>query len=85
MKPLYIIFPKTSSYVKNYDGQTECMYILIEDDDLLEKYKTICDKVSANIKKNLIASLSPITKFSETKINFIVMKLQIFTIKNFLR
>ena len=27
------------------------MYFLIEDDDLLEKYNTICDKVSADIKK----------------------------------
>ena len=28
--------------------------------DLLEKYNTICDKVSADIKKNLIASLPTI-------------------------
>ena len=27
------------------------MYFLNEDDDLLEKYNTICDKVSADIKK----------------------------------
>ena len=27
------------------------MYFLIEDDDLLEKYNTIWDKVSAGIKK----------------------------------
>ena len=27
------------------------MYLLIEDDDLLEKYNTIWDKVSADIKK----------------------------------
>ena len=27
------------------------MYFLIEDDDLLEKYNTICNKVSADIKK----------------------------------
>ena len=30
---------------------------LIEDDDLLEKYNTIWDNVSTNIKKNLIANL----------------------------
>ena len=28
-----------------------------QDDELLEKYNTIWDKVSADIKKNLIASL----------------------------
>ena len=47
------MLPKTSAYVKSYDGQTKWMYFLIEDDDLLEKYNTIWDKVSADIKKEL--------------------------------
>ena len=51
--PLPIMLPKTSTYVKSYDGQTKWMYFLIEDDDLLEKYNTIWDKVSADIKKEL--------------------------------
>ena len=45
---------KTSTYVKgygDYGGQTKCMYFLIEDDDSLEKYNTIWDEVSADIKK----------------------------------
>ena len=50
IKPLHIMLPKTSVYVKSYDGQTRWMYFLIEDDDLLEKYNTIWDKVSADIK-----------------------------------
>ena len=29
------------------------MYFFIEDDDLLEKYNTVWDKLSANIKKKL--------------------------------
>ena len=37
VKPLHAILPKTSAYVKSYDGQTKSMYFLIEDDDLLEK------------------------------------------------
>ena len=41
--------------------------ILIEDDDLLEKYNTVLDKVSADIKKNLIASLSAIENFQSIK------------------
>ena len=45
------MLPKTSAYVKNYDGQTKLMYFFIKDDDLLEKYNTIWDKVSADIKK----------------------------------
>ena len=51
VKPVNIMLPKTSAYVKSYEGQTEWMYFLIEDDDLLEKYNTIWDKVSAHIKK----------------------------------
>ena len=58
--PLHIIIPKTSAYVKIFDGQTNWMYVLIEYDDLLKKYNTIWDKVRADIKKNFIASLSAI-------------------------
>ena len=36
VKPLHIILPKTSAYVKSYDGQTKWIYFLIEDDGLLE-------------------------------------------------
>ena len=43
------MLPKTSAYVKSYNGQTKWMYFLFED-DLLEKYNTIWDKVSADIK-----------------------------------
>ena len=45
------MLPKTSAYVKIYDGQTKWMYFLIEDDDLLEKYNTNWDKVSSDNKK----------------------------------
>ena len=55
------MLPKASTYVKRFDGQTKWKYFLIENGDLLEKYNTIWDKVSADIKKSLIASLS-ITK-----------------------
>ena len=41
VKLLHLMLPKTSAYVKSYDGQTKWMYSLIEDDDLLEKYNII--------------------------------------------
>ena len=63
VKPLHMMFPKTSVYVKSYDGQTKWMRFLIEDDDLLEKYNTLWDKVSADIEKELIARLSTIKNF----------------------
>ena len=47
------MLPKTSAYVKSYHGQTKWIYFLMKDDDLLEKYNTIWDKVCADIKKEL--------------------------------
>ena len=54
------MLPKTSTYVKRFDGQTKWMHFLIEDDDLSEKYNTIWDKVSDDIKKKLMKTLSVI-------------------------
>ena len=39
------------AHVKGYEGQTKWMYFLIEDNDFLEKYNTISDKVIAYIEK----------------------------------
>ena len=52
VKPLHMILPKASAYVENFDGQTKWMYFSSEDDDLLEKFKTIWDKLSGDLKKN---------------------------------
>ena len=49
MEALYKMLPK--KYIKSCDGQTKWMYVLIEDDNLLENYNIIWDKVSADIKK----------------------------------
>ena len=62
------MLPKTSSYVKSYDGQTKCMCFLIEDDDLLEKHYTISDKVRADIKKEFDREPVHRKEFSKTKI-----------------
>ena len=51
VNPLHIMLPKTTTYVKSYDGKTKWMYFFIKNDDLLEKYNALCGKVSADIKK----------------------------------
>ena len=51
VKSLQIVLPKTSAYVKNYDRQAKWMCFLIKYDDLLEKYNTIWEKLSADINK----------------------------------
>ena len=50
VKSLLVMLPKTSAYVKSYDGQFKWMYFLIEDDGLLEKL-ILFRIVSADIKK----------------------------------
>ena len=52
------MLPKTTTFVKGYHGQTKWMYFLIKGNNLLEKYNTIWDKVSADIRKKMILSLS---------------------------
>ena len=68
VKPLHIILPKTSAYVKSYDGQAKWMCFLIEDDDLLEKYDTIWDNVSADIKKGIDSEPVYNKEYLKTKI-----------------
>ena len=51
LKSLHIMLPKMIAYVRICDGQTKGMYFLIEDGYLLNKYSTVWDKVSADIKK----------------------------------
>ena len=51
IRPLYAILSKTRANVKIYHGQAKWMNFLFEDNDLLEKCKTIWDNVSAGIKK----------------------------------
>ena len=65
------------------------MYFLIENDDLVEKYNTIWDKVSPDIKKELdnepvcnICIYIYIFLENQSKPNLMAMKLQIFTLKN---
>ena len=60
--------PKTSPYVKSYDGQTKWAYFLIEDDDLLEKYNAIWDKFSTNLKKEFDSVHVYNKNFLKTKI-----------------
>ena len=62
VKPLHVMLPKTSIYVKGYDGQTKWIYFFIKDVDLLEKINSFWDKVSTDIKQ-MTASLSTIKYF----------------------
>ena len=68
--PLHVMLPKTSTYVKSYDGQTKWMYFLIEDDDLLKIYDTTWDKASVDIKKEFDCEPVYNKEFLKTKIKY---------------
>ena len=68
VKPLHIMFPKTSTYVKSCYGQTKWMYLLIEDDKVLEKDNSIWHKVIADIKKEFDSVPAYNKNFLKTKI-----------------
>ena len=55
-------------------GKLNRCIFLIKDDELLEKYNSIWDKVSANIKRNLIESLSMIKNFENQSSFTLVFK-----------
>ena len=68
VKPLHIMLHKTSEFVKSYDGQTKWRYFFMEDDDILEKYNTLWDKVRADIKKEYDGEPVDEKKILKTKI-----------------
>ena len=78
VKSLHIMLPKTSAFVKVYDGQTKWMYLLIED-IILSGIKSALIS-----KKNLISSLYIIKFFWKPKKKSHGDKLKNFTIKKFL-
>ena len=61
------------------------MYSLIEDDDLLEKYNTIRDKVSADIKKEFGSEPVYNKNYLKTKIKSHGDEVRDFFDKKFLR
>ena len=50
---LHIILPNRNVYVKDYDEKINWIYFLIKNDNLLNKYNTIWDKISTDAKVEL--------------------------------
>ena len=75
------MLPKTSTYVKSYDGETTWMNYSIEDDELIESYDVIWNKVSNSFKKELHCEPIYNKKFMKTKIRSYGKKATDFHIK----
>ena len=52
IKPLCIFLPKMTEYRKDFD-ETKYIYFLIKDDELLEQYNEIWEKLKNSLKKEL--------------------------------
>ena len=85
IKRLRIMFWKTNVYVKTYDGKTKWIYFSIEDDKLLTKYDDIWNKINHTIEKEFDNEPICNKKFWIPKLDLIVMRLQIFMMKNCLK
>ena len=53
IRPSCIFFPKVSAYRIDFD-ETECMYFMIKEGKVFDKYMYIWEKISNIIKKKLI-------------------------------
>ena len=79
------MLPNTRAYVKSFDGETKWMYFLTENDDLLEKYNAIWDKISADIKKEFDSKPVYNKSFLKAKIKLHGIEVTDFYDKKFLR
>ena len=67
IRSLYIFLPKMSAYRRCFD-KTKCMFFLIKNEKLLEKYNKICKKVSNIINKEFDSKPVYNEKYLKTKI-----------------
>ena len=55
VKPICIMLPKITRYVQSFD-ESKYISFLIKDNELIEKYNNILDKVAIILKKDLIVN-----------------------------
>ena len=83
VKPLCIIFPQLSAYIKYFENGGKNIPFVIKDDDVLDKYNEICDKIKETL--NIKFHSMPVyhQKYIKAKVrefggiiktNFLVMK-----------
>ena len=80
IRPLCIFLPKMSAYRRDFD-ETKYMSFLIKDDELLEKYNEIWEKVKNSIRKEFDSKPVYNEKYLKAKIkSYNGKSTQIFTI-----
>ena len=49
VKPLCVILPQMTGYIKYFENVGKNMSFIIKDDEVLDKYKKICDKIERKL------------------------------------
>ena len=68
VKPLCIILPQMSRYVKCFENGGKNTYFVIKDDDVLEKYNEIWDKIKTDLNIKFHGMAVYDEKYMKTKV-----------------
>ena len=68
VKPLCIILPHMSGYIKYFENGGKNMFFVIKDDDVLDKYNKTWDKIKENLKIKFHSMLIYDEKYIKAKV-----------------
>ena len=68
VKPLCIILPHMSGYIKYFENGGKNMFFVIKNDDVLGKYNKTWDKIKENLKINFHSMLIYDEKYIKSKL-----------------
>ena len=68
VKPLCIILPQMSEYIKYFENGGRNMYFLVKDDEVLENYEQIWDVIKNKVSIKFHSKLIYETKYLKSKV-----------------
>ena len=68
VKPLCIILPHMSGYIKYFENGGKTMFFVIKNDDVLDKYNKTWDKIKENLKIKFHSMLIYDEKYIKAKL-----------------
>ena len=73
--PVYIKLPQIHEFVKYFDNNSKCMNLLVHDEETLEKYNTVWDKINNLFKKEFDSEPVYNDKYVKARVSLIQFKL----------
>ena len=68
VKPLCIILPQMTGYIKYFENRGKNMSFVIKDDDVLNKYNEIWDKIKKTLSINFHSTPAYDEKYTKAKV-----------------